>query len=117
MSTSKMNYYSIPDTIMSNIQYYCEGDALSDNILKSELVLLNTLPIDKIHTNEDNVIERFLEIFQNAFKDLHGESFDDEGGLEDRDNLYEIIEALINRNQAIRDITYDVLKRREDCCY
>ena len=111
-----MNYYIIPETIMENIQYYAEEDVLVNNISYQEYDLLKTLDVNHIHTNKKNVIDKFVSIFQSALQDLEGESFDEEAGLEDRENLYEMIEALNKRKKAIQDITLDVLKRREECC-
>jgi hypothetical protein len=113
---SKMNYYTIPVRIMESIKYYAQEDVLANNISYQEYDLLKTLDVTHIHTNEKNVIDKFVSIFQSALQDLEGESFDEEAGLEDRDNLYEIIEALNMRKKAIQDITLDVLKRREECC-
>ena len=103
-----MNYYIIPATIMESIKYYAEEDVLANNISYQEYDLLKTLDVTHIHTNEKNVIDKFVSIFQSALKNLEGE--------EDRDNLYEMIEALNKRKKAIQDITLDVLKRREECC-
>lgn len=114
--TSKMNYYTIPATIIESIKYYAQEDVLANNISSQEYDLLKTLDVTHIHTNEKNVIDKFMSIFQSALQDLEGESFDEEAGLEDRDNLYEMIEALNKRKKAIQDITLDVLKRREECC-
>jgi len=111
-----MSYYTIPATIMESIKYYAEEDVLANNISYQEYDLLKTLDVTHIHTNEKNVINKFMSIFQNALQDLEGESFDEEAGLEDRDNLNEMIEALNKRKKAIQDITVDVLKRREECC-
>lgn len=101
---------------MESIKYYAEEDVLKNNISFEELDLLKSLDVDNIHTNKNNVIDKFVSIFQSALQDLEGESFDEEGGLEDRENLYEMIEALNKRKKAIQDITTDVLKRREECC-
>jgi hypothetical protein len=112
-----MHYYTIPINIIKNINFYTnEENALINFISHKEYTLLKTLDVDQIHTNEKNVIDMFVLIFQSALHDLEGESFDEEAGLEDRDNLYEIIEALNKRKMAIQSITYDVLKRREECC-
>ena len=111
-----MNYYTIPVRIMESIKYYAQEDVLANNISYQEYDLLKTLDVTHIHTNEKTVIDKFVSIFQSALQDLEGESFDEEAGLEDRDNLYEIIEALNMRKKAIQDITLDVLKRREECC-
>lgn len=111
-----MNYYVIPVSIMENIQYYVEEDVLKNNISFQEYGLLKNLNVDNIHTNENNVIDKFVVIFTSALQNLEGESFDEEEGLEDRENLHEIIEALQKRKKAIKDITFDVLKRREECC-
>jgi len=112
---SKMNYYTIPATIMESIQYYAQEDVLANNISFQDYNLLKTLDVNQIHTNEKNVIDKFVSIFESALQDLEGESFDKEA-VEDRDNLYEMIEALNKRKKAIQDITLDVLKRREECC-
>lgn len=111
-----MSYYIIPARIMENIQYYAEEDVLSNNLSNQEYDLLKTLIVDQIHTNDKNVIDKFVAIFQSALQDLEGESFDEEGGLTDRDNLHEMIDALKKRKKAIQDITIDVLKRHEECC-
>ena len=111
-----MNYYTIPASIMESIKYYAEEDVLENNISSEEYDKLKTLNVNHIHTNKKDVIDDFVEIFQSALRDLEGESFDEEAGLEDRDNLYEMIEALKKRKKAIQDITLDVLKRREECC-
>ena len=111
-----MSYYTIYTRIMESIKYYAEEDVLVNNISYQEYDLLKTLDVNQIHTNEKNVIDNFVSIFQSALQDLEGESFDEEAGLEDRDNLYEMIEALNKRKKAIKDITLDVLKRREECC-
>ncbi len=111
-----MSYYTIPATVIESIQYYAEENVLANNISYQEYDLLKTLDVNQIHTNEKNVIDKFVTIFQSALQDLEGESFDEEAGLEDRDNLYEMIDALHKRKKAIQDITYDVLKRREECC-
>lgn len=108
-----MNYYTIPVTIMKSIKYYTEEDVLTKKISYQQYVLLKTLDVNQIHTNEKNVIDKFVGIFQSALQDLEGE---EEEGLEDRANLNEMIGALIKRNKAIQDITNDVLKRREECC-
>lgn len=113
---SKMNYYTIPATIMEFIKYYAEEDVLANNISYQEYDLLKTLDVNQIHTNEKNVIDKFMSIFQSALQDLEGESFDEEADIDDIDNLYEMIEALNKRKKAIQDITLDVLKRREECC-
>ena len=111
-----MSYYTIYTRIMESIKYYAEEEILLNNISHQEYKLLKTLDVDHIHTNKNNVIDKFVAIFQSALQDLEGESFDEEAGLEDRDNLYEMIDALNMRKKAIQDITLDVLKRREDCC-
>ena len=114
---TKMNtYYVIPNDIMENIAYYATEDVLSGNLSIVDYENIHNLRVEEIHSNKNNVIEKFLEIFQNALYDLEGESFDEEQGLEDRVNIYEIIEALKKRKQAIYDITIDVLKKREECC-
>lgn len=111
-----MNYYIIPESIMDSIHYYAEENVLVNNISYQEYDLLKTLDVNHIHTNEKNAIDKFVVIFQSALQNLEGESFDEEVGLKDRDKLYEMIDALNKRKKAIQDITYDVLKRREECC-
>ena len=111
-----MNYYTIPARTMQSIRYYAEENILTNNISYQDNELLKSISVDQIHTNENNAIDKFVVIFQNALQDLEGESFDEEEGLEDRDSLYEMIEALKKRKKAIQDITNDVLKRREECC-
>ena len=106
-----MNYYIIPVKIMDRIKYYAEEGVLTSNISFQESELLKTLNVEQIHTNENNVIDKILKIFQSALQD-----FEKKGGLEDRDTLCDIIEALNKRKEAIQSITNDVLKRREDCC-
>ena len=102
---------------MENIAYYAKEDALSGNLSIDDYDLIHELDIDEIHSNKNGVLEKFLRIFQNVIMDLEGESYNEEEGFEDRCNIYEIIDALKKRKQAINDITIDVLKRREECCY
>lgn len=110
-----MSYYTIPDSIIDNIKYYAEEDVLVNNISFYENDLLKTLDVDHIHANKNNVIDKFISIFQSALQNLEGESFDEEAGLEDRDNLYEITDALNKRKKQIQSIMNEVLKRREEC--
>lgn len=112
-----MDYYIIPDSVMEIIEYYAEENVLSNNLSYQKYDILKTLDTKKIHTNENSTIDKFIEVFQYALEDLEGESYDEEEGMEDRENLYEILDALHKRKKAIQDIMDDVLKRREDCCY
>lgn len=109
-------YYVIPTSVMENIAYYSTENVLSGNLSIEDYESIHDLNIEEIHTNKNGVLEKFLRIFQNALMDLEGESYKEEQGFEDRNNLYEIIDALKKRKQAIYNITIDVLKRREECC-
>jgi hypothetical protein len=115
------HYYTIPDFMMEDIKFYVEKYQYMDCIIsKEEYDLLKTLDINKIHTNENNVIDKFVAIFQNAYKYLEQSQYDevDELGEEIPDVriMKHLVDALNNRKKAIQDITNDVLKKREDCC-
>ena len=97
------DYYVISPSIMENIAFYTRK--LSNNLSYNKLQNLN---VNDIHTNQDNVIDNFMNIFNNALEEEEEE--------EDRDNLYEIVDALNKRKNTIQQIKYDVLKRREECC-
>lgn len=96
-----MSYYIIPDRVMKNIDYYVEK-GINDNISFQDNELLKTLNVDLIHFNEDNIIDKFMEIFQHALQNE-----------ENNDELHEIIEALKQRKSAVQTIIMDVLKKSE----
>ena len=101
---------------MESIQYYAQEDGLKFIISCLEYKKLKTLDVDHIHSNKNNVIEKFVAIFEKVLKDLEDETSENYGLANDVANLSEIIDALKKREKAIQDITLDVLKRREECC-
>lgn len=115
------HYYTIPDFMMEDIKFYVEEYKYMDCIIsKEEYDLLKTLDINKIHINENSVIDKFVAIFQNAYKYLEQSQYDevDELGEEIPDVriMKHLVDALNKRKKAIQDITNDVLKKREECC-
>jgi hypothetical protein len=112
-----MSYYVIPLEVIQNISHLiCEN--LLDNYLSAEdLGKLRTLNADQIHSNKDDVIDEYERLFGNAVQELESTSdHEEEPHFDILDNLYEIQEALKKRKEAIKHITMDVLRKREECC-
>jgi len=117
-----MNYYVTPDEVFQNISYLIYENILEEHLSKEDFMKLKNLNVEHIHTNMGNVIDEYERLFEKANQKLkltldvntvttiiiHDEYI--------MNMLYEIIESLKNRKDAIRNITMDVLKKREECC-
>jgi len=104
---SEVTYYVIPRETMDDIIYYCSPD--NNRYLSYEDdQLLEKLNVNDIHFDHNNAINRYHKIFSNVYASMIGENSDEEL----TNDIYLIMKALEDRKQAIKDITFDVLKKR-----
>jgi hypothetical protein len=100
-------YYVIPRETMDDIIYYCTPD--NNRYLSYEdEQLLEKLNVNDIHFDNNNAINQYHKIFSNVYATMIGENSDEEL----TNDIYLIMKALEDRKQAIKDITFDVLKKR-----
>ena len=100
-------YYVIPRETMDDIIYYCSPD--NNRYLSYEdEILLEKLNVNDIHFDHNNAINQYHKIFSNVYATMIGENSDEEL----TNDIYLIMKALEDRKQAIKDITFDVLKKR-----
>jgi hypothetical protein len=124
-----MNYYVTPVEVLQNILYLINENILDNYLSKEDLMKLKNLNVGHIHTNTSNVIDEYERLFEKANQKLEtiiGMNTDTSIIIYDdtqeyilfdiMNMLYEIIKSLKNRKDAIRNITMDVLKKREECC-
>lgn len=124
-----MNYYVTPVKVLQNISYLMNENILDNYLSKEDLMKLKNLNVGHIHTNTGNVIDEYERLFEKANKKLETiigvntvtsiimcDNTQEERLFDLMNILYEIIESLKNRKDAIRNITMDVLKKREECC-
>jgi hypothetical protein len=123
-----MNYYVTPIEVLQNISNLICENMLDNYLSKEDLMKLKNLNVGHIHNNTGNVIDEYERLFEKANQKLEltlgvntvtsiiicGEQ--EESSFDLMNMLYEIIESLKNRKDAIRNITMDVLKKREECC-
>ena len=104
---NEITYYVIPRETMDDIIYY---SSLNNNRYLSyeDEQLLEKLNVNDIHFDNNNAINRYHKIFSNVYASMIGENSDEEL----TNDIYLIMKALEDRKQAIKDITFDVLKRR-----
>jgi hypothetical protein len=101
-------YYVIPRETMDDIIYYCTPDNNRYFSYEDEQ-LLEKLNVNDIHFDNNNAINQYHKIFSNVYATMIGEYNSDE---ELTNDIYLIMKALEDRKQAIKDITFDVLKKR-----
>jgi hypothetical protein len=113
-----MIYYVIPTEVIQNISYLICENLLGNYLSVEESKKLHNLDVDHIHSNKDNAIVEYENIFDNALQELERASSDrkEEPCFETMDILQEILGALERRKEAIKNITMDVLRKREECC-
>lgn len=100
-------YYVIPRETMDDIIYYCTPD--NNRYLSYEdEQLLEKLNVNDIHFDNNNAINQYHKIFSNVYANMIEENSDEEL----TNDIYLIMKALEDRKQAIKDITFDVLKKR-----
>ena len=100
-------YYIIPRDTMDDIIYYSAPD--NNRYLSYEdEQLLEKLNVNDIHFDNNNAINQYHKIFSNVYACMIGENSDEEL----TNDIYLIMKALEDRKQAIKDITFDVLKKR-----
>lgn len=105
---NEITYYVIPRETMDDIIYYCSPD--NNRYLSYEdEILLEKLNVNDIHFDNNNAINQYHKIFSNVYATMIGEYNSDE---ELTNDIYLIMKALEDRKQAIKDITFDVLKKR-----
>ena len=104
---NEITYYVIPRETMDDIIYY---SSLNNNRYLSyeDEQLLEKLNVNDIHFDNNNAINRYHKIFSNVYASMIGENSDEEL----TNDIYLIMKALEDRKQAIKDITFDVLKKR-----
>ena len=105
---NEITYYVIPRETMDDIIYY---SSLNNNRYLSyeDKKLLEKLNVNDIHFDNNNAINQYHKIFSNVYASMIGEYNSDE---ELTNDIYLIMKALEDRKQAIKDITFDVLKKR-----
>jgi hypothetical protein len=104
---NEITYYVISRETMDDIIYYCTPD--NNRYLSYEdEQLLEKLNVNDIHFDHNNSINLYHKIFSNVYASMIGENSDEEL----TNDIYLIMKALEDRKQAIKDITFDVLKRR-----
>ena len=107
-TTSEITYYVISRDTMDDIIYYSKSD--NNRYLSYEdEKLLKKLDVNDIHFDNNNAINQYHKIFSNVYASMIGEYNSDE---ELTNDIYLIMKALEDRKQAIKDITFDVLKKR-----
>jgi len=104
---NEVTYYFIPRETMDDIIYYCSPDNNRYLSYKDEK-LLEKLNVNDIHFDHNNAINLYHKIFSNVYASMIGENSDEEL----TNDIYLIMKALEDRKQAIKDITFDVLKKR-----
>ena len=105
---NEITYYVIPRETMDDIIYYSTPD--NNRYLSYEdKKLLENLNVNDIHFDNNNAINQYHKIFSNVYASMIGEYNSDE---ELTNDIYLIMKALEDRKQAIKDITFDVLKKR-----
>jgi predicted nucleotidyltransferase len=103
----EITYYVITRETMDDIIYYCSPD--NNRYLSYEdEQLLEKLNVNDIHFDNNNAINQYHKIFSNVYASMIGENSDEEL----TNDIYLIMKALEDRKQAIKDITFDVLKKR-----
>ena len=104
---NEITYYVIPRETMDDIIYY---SSLNNNRYLSyeDEQLLEKLNVNDIHFDNNNTINLYHKIFSNVYASMIGENSDEEL----TNDIYLIMKALEDRKQAIKDITFDVLKKR-----
>ena len=104
---NEITYYVIPRETMDDIIYY---SSLNNNRYLSyeDEQLLEKLNVNDIHFDNNNAINRYHKIFSNVYASMIGENSDEEL----TNDIYLIMKALEDRKQAIKNITFDVLKKR-----
>ena len=101
-------YFVIPVETMQTMVYYIKNE--TDIFSYKDTQMLLTLNIDDIHFDKNDTINKYINIFKTVYGTLVGEGNDDDDIKQHE--IYLIIEALEKRKQAIKDITFDVLKKR-----
>ena len=104
---NETTYYVIPRETMDDIIYYCTPDN-NRYLSYADEQLLEKLNVNDIHFDNNNAINRYHNIFSNVYASMIGENSDEEL----TNDIYLIMKALEDRKQAIKDITFDVLKKR-----
>ena len=104
---NEITYYVIPRETMDDIIYY---SSLNNNRYLSyeDEQLLEKLNVNDIHFDHNNAINQYHKIFSNVYASMIGENSDEEL----TNDIYLIMKALEDRKQAIKNITFDVLKKR-----
>ena len=104
---NEITYYVIPRETMDDIIYY---STLNNNRYLSyeDEQLLEKLNVNDIHFDNNNTINLYHKIFSNVYASMIGENSDEEL----TNDIYLIMKALEDRKQAIKNITFDVLKKR-----
>ena len=103
----EITYYVITRETMDDIIYYCSPD--NNRYLSYEdEQLLEKLNVNDIHFDSNNAINQYHKIFSNVYASMIEENSDEEL----TNDIYLIMKALEDRKQAIKDITFDVLKKR-----
>ena len=105
---NEITYYVISRETMDDIIYYCDPN--NNRYLSYEDEnLLEKLNVNDIHFDNNNAINQYHKIFSNVYATMIGEYNSDE---ELTNDIYLIMKALEDRKQTIKDITFDVLKKR-----
>jgi hypothetical protein len=107
-----MIYYVIPISVIDSISFYIKTKKLSTFLDCNDNNVLQSLEVNDIHTNNGDVIKVFLRIFKMAIYEM-----EKSGLIDEIDNIKVITKSLKKRKEAIDNITTDVLKRLENCCY
>ena len=107
VTDNETTYYVIPRETMDDIIYYCTPDN-NRYLSYADEQLLEKLNVNDIHFDHNNAINRYHKIFSNVYASMIGENSDEEL----TNDIYLIMKALEDRKQAIKDITFDVLKKR-----
>ena len=103
----EITYYVITIETMDDIIYYCSPE--NNRYLSYEdEQLLEKLNINDIHFDSNNEINQYHKIFSNVYASMIEENSDEEL----TNDIYLIMKALEDRKQAIKDITFDILKKR-----
>ena len=104
---NEITYYVIPRETMDDIIYYSGSDN-NQYLSYEDEQLLEKLNVNDIHFDNNNAINQYHKIFSNVYSSMIGENSDEEL----TNDIYLIMKALEYRKQAIKDITFDVLKKR-----
>ena len=103
----EITYNVITRETMDDIIYYCSPDNNRYLSFEDEQ-LLEKLNVNDIHFDNNNAINQYHKIFSNVYASMIVENSDEEL----TNDIYLIMKALEDRKQAIKDITFDVLKKR-----